>query len=93
MPLTIKVFKESTSKQVPYVAYSPELELSAAGKDAASAKKALLRVVNDVLGHKIKEGSLAAFLDELGFVKSRREKSWQAPELSFVQVPLTLAKV
>lgn len=57
LPLAIKVFKEGTSKSVPYVAYSPELDLSVAGKDSASAKKALLDVVEDVLAHKIADGT------------------------------------
>lgn len=81
LPLVIKVFKEGTSKQVPYVAYSPELDLSAAGKDAPSAKKALLAVIDDVLAHKFADGTLDAYLKELGF-----RKGAEVPELSFVQV-------
>jgi len=56
LPVSIKVFKEGTSKEVPYVAYSPELDLSAAGKDSVSAKKTLHEIINHVLLKKAREG-------------------------------------
>lgn len=90
LPLTIKVFKEGTSKDVPYVAYSPELDLSAAGKDPYSARRALQEVVKDVLAKRAKEGTLNAFLKEIGFRKSKGKKL-EAPELSFIQIPFDLA--
>lgn len=92
LPISIKVFKEGTSKDVPYVAYSPELDLSAAGKDPYSARSALQEVVKYVLAKRMKEGTLNAFLKELGFRKSK-DKKLEAPELSFIQIPFDMASL
>ena len=93
LPVTIKVFREGTSKDVPYVAYSPELDLSAAGKDSVSAKKSLQEVINYVLLKKAKEGNLYVFLKELGFRKTKKGENLEAPELSFIQVPFSIASL
>lgn len=87
LPISVKVFNEGTSKDVPYVAYSPELDLSAAGKDPYSARSALQKIIKYVITKKIKDGNLDKFLKELGFRKSRGGKKLEAPELSFIQIP------
>lgn len=92
LPIAIKVFREGTSNDVPYIAYSPELDLSAAGKDPYSARRALQEVVKYVLAKRAKEGTLNAFLKEMGFRKSRGKKL-EAPELSFIQIPFDTASV
>jgi len=78
---------------VPYVAYSPELDLSAAGKDSTSAKVSLQEVINFVLLKKAKEGDLYAYLKELGFRRSKKGEELTAPEVSFIQVPFKIASL
>ena len=70
-----------------FVAYSPELDLSAAGKDPYSAKNALQKIIEYVLVKRAKEGTLKTLLKELGFRKTKGDKRLEAPELSFVQIP------
>lgn len=87
LPVSIKVFKEGTSKNVPYVAYAPEFDLSAAGKDPYLAKKALQEVIEYVLEKREKEGKLDSFLKDLGFRGLGKTEQLEPPEISFMQIP------
>ncbi len=87
LPVSIKVFKEGTSKDVPYVAYAPEFDLSAAGKDPYMAKKALQEVIEYLLERREKEGKLETFLLELGFKGLGKKEELEPPEISFIQIP------
>lgn len=87
LPVSIKVFKEGTSKDVPYVAYAPELDVSAAGKDPYSAKKALQEVIEYLIKKREKEGKLDIFLQELGFKGLGTRDELEPPEVSFIQIP------
>lgn len=91
LPVTIRVFKEGTSKQVPYVAYSPDFDLSAAGKDQHAARSALVGIIKDLLDEKTKENKIDGLLKELGFSKAKRSH-WQAPEVSLVPIHFTVGK-
>ena len=85
MPLAIKVFYEGTSEESPYVAYSSEMELCAGGKTSDEAKRNLVNVIEEVLDYKSDDGTLDAYLLELGFIKSK-DKNYISPELSFINV-------
>ena len=85
MPLAIKVFYEGTSKESPYVAYSSEMDISAGGKTSPEAKKNLVGVIEEILSYKSEDGTLGAYLQELGFTKTK-SKTFISPELSFVNV-------
>ncbi len=85
MPVAIKVFFEGTSKESPYVAYSSELELCAGGKTTDEAKRNLIDIIEEVLDYKSADGTLDAYLEELGFIKNKAKK-FVSPELSFVNV-------
>ncbi len=93
LPVSIKVFKEGTSKDVPYIAYTPELDLSAAGKNPHSAKKALQQVVEYVLLKNEKEGSLDTFLQEFGFRSLGNDKKLEPPEIGFMQIPFNISSL
>ena len=42
LTLTVKVFKESSSKSCPFVAYNPEFDISSCGETQEEAQKMLM---------------------------------------------------
>ena len=49
LPLTIKIMVDNNSKDAPFVAYSPELEVASCGPTEEKARENLKEVVSIVL--------------------------------------------
>jgi len=66
-PITIKILYEPEAKDVPYVAYIPEFDVSSCGKTEEKAKENAKRVLEITLEEVKKQGKLKEFLKEAGF--------------------------
>ena len=88
LPLTIRIWRDNSTKDRPYLAYSPDFRVVVAGKDATLAKNSLLNIVEDIVTQEEEEGNLDIFLEQIGFSQNKKTSRWEAPEFSFVQVPL-----
>lgn len=81
LPLTIKIMVDKRSKDAPFIAYSPELDVASCGPTEEKARKNLHEAVAIVLEEMQKKGKLAEFFLELGFQKEK--KRWIPPRVSF----------
>lgn len=73
LPLTIKVFKEGTSKTAPFVAYNPELDISSCGRNGDEARKMLEKAIFLTLKGAQEDGTLDQVLQEAGLKPGRTE--------------------
>ncbi|EKD22797.1 MAG: hypothetical protein ACD_83C00265G0002 [uncultured bacterium] len=73
LPLTIKVFKEGSSEQVPYVAYNPEFDISSAGQNEEKAINMLKEAISIFLQGAKEDDNLNEILEEAGFVIKKQE--------------------
>lgn len=80
-PLTTKFFIESDSKDAPYVAYCPELDISSCGKNEDEARKMLKEAIEIVLSEAARDGTLDKYLRSVGYSKSGRQLN--LPKISF----------
>ncbi len=80
-PLTTKIFLEGDSKDAPYVAYCPELDISSCGKTEDKARKMLKEAIEIVLSEAAKDGTLDKYLKSVGYTKSGRHLN--LPKISF----------
>jgi len=64
IPLTIKVFYEGTSKEAPYVAFNPELNISSAGKTKKQAKAMLSEAIRIILDGAQADGTIEVLLED-----------------------------
>lgn len=67
LPLTIKVFKEGSSKEAPFVAYNPEFDVSSCGKTEDEARRMLEEAISVTLVGAKEDGTLAQVMQEAGF--------------------------
>ncbi|OGM32456.1 hypothetical protein A2803_03225 [Candidatus Woesebacteria bacterium RIFCSPHIGHO2_01_FULL_44_21] len=81
LPMTIKMMYDGRSKEAPYVAYNPELDVSSCGKTEEKARKNLHEAVEIVLEEAEKKGKLNQLLEEAGFEKEK--KNWKSPRIIF----------
>jgi len=81
LPLTIKIMVDKRSRDAPFVAYSPELDVASCGPTEEKARKNLKETVSIVLEEMQKKGKLTEFLLESGF--QREKKRWIPPRVSF----------
>ncbi len=81
LPLTIKIIGDKHSKDAPFVAYTPELDIASCGPSETKAKENLHKAVEILLEEINRKGGLTAFLEESGFQKVN--KSWVPPTVSF----------
>lgn len=81
MPLTIKITLDKRSKDAPFIAYTPELDVASCGPTEEKARENLKAVVSIVLEELQKKGKLTKSLLELGFQKEK--KQWIPPRVSF----------
>lgn len=88
LPLAVKVWRDGTSEEGPFLAYSAELKLVAGGKSPQEAKDKLVQIIEGILVEEATEGTLENFLLEMGFNREAGNR-WVAPELSLIQVPLS----
>lgn len=81
LPLTIKIMLDKHSTDAPFVAYTPELDVSSCGPTEEKARKNLKEAVAIVLEEIEKQGELEGFMKEMGFQKEK--KQWIPPRVSF----------
>lgn len=81
LPLTVKIIEENRSKDAPFVAYTPELDVASCGPSEGKARQNLHEAVEILLEEVSKKGELPTFLEELGFQKVN--KTWVPPVISF----------
>lgn len=81
LPLTVKIIEDKRSKDAPFVAYTPELDVASCGSTEGKARQNLHEAVQIFLEEIGKKGDLPIFLEELGFQKTN--KSWVPPIVSF----------
>ncbi len=67
LPLTIKVFYEGTSKDAPWVAHNPELNVASCGPTEKKARENLKKAIDLVLTGAKEDGNLDDLLRESGF--------------------------
>ncbi|MFH1388715.1 MAG: type II toxin-antitoxin system HicB family antitoxin [Patescibacteria group bacterium] len=83
LPLTIKVFKEGSSKENPFVAYNPELDISSCGKTEEDARNMLKEAVSVLLDGAKEDGTLDQLLEESGLASEKSNFSF-----SFFTIPV-----
>lgn len=88
LPLSVKIIYEAESTDAPYVAYTPELDVSSCGPSEEAARKNLNQAVKILFEEAEKKGQLDELLEEIGFRK--RQKKWLSPRISFQQVVISL---
>ena len=69
--MTVKIMFDKRSKDAPFIAYTPELDVSSCGFTEEKARKNLHEAVEIVLEEVEKKGKLREFLEELGFQKKK----------------------
>lgn len=89
LPLTIKIIIDKRSKDAPFVAYTPELDVTSCGFTEEKARKNLQEAITIVLEEVKKKGKLNELLEDLGFQKEKHQ--WIPPRISFepFSVPLS----
>ena len=81
LPMTVKITIDKRSKDAPFVAYAPELDLASCGPTEEKAKKNLHEAVEIFLEEMRGKGKLEEFLKEFGFQKEKSR--WIPPRVSF----------
>ena len=69
------------SKDAPFVAYTPELDVASCGPTEEKARKNLQEAVTVTLEEVKIKGKLNELLEEMGFQKEKRQ--WIPPRVSF----------
>ena len=87
LPLTIKIIIDKRSKDAPFVAYTPEFDVSSCGPTEEKARKNLKDAVTATLEEVKRKGKLNELLEELGFQKEKEQ--WIPPRVSFESFTLT----
>ena len=80
IPLTIKLSEDKQSKDAPWVAYTPELDIVSCGPTEEKAKKNLNEAIAIVLRGAAEDGNLRDILLEAGF--EIKTKSLTPPKVS-----------
>lgn len=81
LPLTIKIMVDKHSKDAPFIAYTPELDVASCGPTEEKARANLREATSILLEEIQKKGQLKEFLGEMGF--QREKKRWVPPRVSF----------
>ncbi|MBF8249622.1 MAG: hypothetical protein HW400_223 [Candidatus Levybacteria bacterium] len=71
MPMTVKITVDNHSKDAPFVAYTPELDVASCGPTEEKARQNLHDAVEIVVEEAEKKGKLKKLLKELGFQKEK----------------------
>jgi len=79
--LTIKIMVDKRSKDAPFIAYTPELDISSCGPTEEKARKNLHEAVRILMQDVEDKGKLKEFLMEMGFQK--KKSRWIPPRVSF----------
>jgi predicted RNase H-like HicB family nuclease len=93
LPITAKISFDKSSKDAPFVAYCPELDVSSCGKTEEKAREMLREAIEIVLEEATKAGTLNKYLESVGYAKNGRRMS--LPKISFeplyFRIPESLA--
>lgn len=81
LPLTVKIIVDKKSKDAPFVAYTPELDISSCGETEKKARNNLHEAVEITFEELRKKDKLDNFLKGLGFKKEKNQ--WMPPVISF----------
>src|SRR3990167_10092333 len=81
IPFTIKILVDKRSKDAPFVAFNPELDVASCGPTEEKARENLKITVKIFMEETQKQGKLKETLEELGFQKDRH--GWIPPRVSF----------
>lgn len=79
LPLTVKVFMDKSSKDAPWVAYNPELDVASCGPTEKKARENLKEALGIVLVGAKKDGNLVDLLKNAGFTV--KGKSIEPPKV------------
>lgn len=80
LPMTVKITVDNRSKDAPFIAYSPELDVVSCGPTEEKAKKNLHEAVEILMQEVESKGKLTEFLKEMGFQKEKAR--WIPPRVS-----------
>lgn len=80
IPITIKIIEDYSSNDAPFVAYSPELDISSCGPTIEKAKNMLRKAITITLKEVEKDGTLEDYLELVGYRK--QGKKLKAPTIS-----------
>ncbi|OGH21228.1 MAG: hypothetical protein A2958_01870 [Candidatus Levybacteria bacterium RIFCSPLOWO2_01_FULL_38_13] len=70
-PMTVKIMIDKRSKDAPFVAYTPELDVASCGPTEDKARQNLHEAIEIVLEEAERKGRLKELLEELGFQKKK----------------------
>lgn len=90
LPLTIKVFREGTSKEAPIVAYNPDLDISSCGKTEDEARRMLEKAIRLFLRGAREDGTLNQILAESGLATAKGDKEYPKTYFSLLNFPLVV---
>lgn len=80
IPLTIKIMVDRSSKDTPYIAYTPEFDVASCGPSEEKARDNLQEAVGIVIQEIKRKGGLIEFLQEMGF--QREKGKWIPPRVT-----------
>jgi len=86
LPFTVKVFLDESSKDAPWVAYNPELDVASCGPTEKKARENLKEALGVVLVGAKKDGNLGDLLKNAGF--NVKGKSIEPPKVVFENILL-----
>ena len=82
-PLTVKIIYEKESKDAPFVAYTPKLDISSCGPTEEKARENLKEAIELSLEGAAEDGTLRDLLLEAGFKLNREKRSLSSPQTFF----------
>lgn len=85
LSLTVKIIVDKHSKDAPFIAYTPELDVTSCGPTEEKARRNLQEAITIILEEVKKKGKLNELLEELGFQKEKQQ--WVPPRISFESFP------
>jgi len=85
LPFTIKVFMDNSSKDAPWVAFNPELDVASCGPTEKKARENLKEALDIVLVGAKKDGNLEDLLKNAGFTV--KGDSIQPPKVIIESIP------
>mgnify|MGYP001608621899 CR=1 FL=1 len=85
LPFTVKVFVDNSSKDAPWVAYNPELDVASCGPTEKKARQNLKEALDIVLVGAKKDGNLEELLKNSGFTV--KGGSIEPPKIVIESIP------
>lgn len=85
LPFTVKVFIDNSSRDAPWVAYNPELDVASCGPTQKKARENLKEALDIVLTGAKKDGNLEELLKNAGFTV--KGKNIHPPKVLIENIP------